>query len=136
MPRLRSAARNSGRDGPVPLLPGVATASEIQAGVEAGFSCFKFFPAGGAGGIAALRALSGPFPELRFCATGGMTLESAQSYLDLPNVLSVGGSWFAPAQLVAKRDWYAIETLARDTVTKLAKRTPRWRNRAIAHRAT
>ena len=82
----------AGSTGGIPYLPGVATAGEIQSGIDAGYSVFKYFPAAGAGGIAALRAFAAPFPQIRFCATGGVTAESAQSYLDLPNVLSVGGS--------------------------------------------
>jgi 2-dehydro-3-deoxyphosphogluconate aldolase/(4S)-4-hydroxy-2-oxoglutarate aldolase len=85
--------------------------------MDAGYSCFKFFPAGGASGIAALRALAAPFPQLRFCATGGITADSAQAYLDLPNVLSVGGSWIAPIDLIARREWSVIETRARDAAT-------------------
>jgi 2-dehydro-3-deoxyphosphogluconate aldolase/(4S)-4-hydroxy-2-oxoglutarate aldolase len=118
-PGLLVAGRKSG----IPYLPGVASASEIQMGMDAGYSCFKFFPAGGASGIAALRALAAPFPQLRFCATGRITADSAQAYLDLPNVLSVGGSWIAPTDLIARREWSAIETRARDAATCF-KRNP------------
>jgi 2-dehydro-3-deoxyphosphogluconate aldolase/(4S)-4-hydroxy-2-oxoglutarate aldolase len=104
----------AGREKILPYLPGVATAGEIQGAMAFGYGCFKFFPAAGAGGIAALWAFAGPFPKLRFAATGGITPETAQSYLDLPNVLSVGGSWIAPAELIAKRDWSAIEARAHD----------------------
>jgi 2-dehydro-3-deoxyphosphogluconate aldolase/(4S)-4-hydroxy-2-oxoglutarate aldolase len=113
----------AGREEILPYLPGVATAGEIQGAMDFGYSCFKFFPAAGAGGIAALRALAGPFPKLRFAATGGITPETAQSYLDLPNVLSVGGSWIAPAELIAKKDWNAIEARAHDAA-KCFKRKP------------
>jgi len=97
----------------LPYLPGVATASEIQCGISAGYDCFKFFPAVGAGGIAALRAFAGPFPDVRFCATGGITAETAVGYLELPNVIAVGGSWMAPPELVHAHDWLAIERLVR-----------------------
>jgi 2-dehydro-3-deoxyphosphogluconate aldolase/(4S)-4-hydroxy-2-oxoglutarate aldolase len=113
----------AGREDILPYLPGVATAGEIQGAMDFGYSCFKFFPAAGAGGIAALRAIAGPFPKLRFAATGGITPETAQSYLDLPNVLSVGGSWIAPAELIAKKDWNAIEARAHDAA-KCFKRKP------------
>jgi 2-dehydro-3-deoxyphosphogluconate aldolase/(4S)-4-hydroxy-2-oxoglutarate aldolase len=106
-----------GRKIGIPYLPGIASASEIQMGMDAGYAFFKFFPAAGAGGIATLRAFAAPFPQLRFCATGGITPETAQSYLDLPNVLSVGGSWIAPTDLIARREWSAIETRARDAAT-------------------
>jgi 2-dehydro-3-deoxyphosphogluconate aldolase/(4S)-4-hydroxy-2-oxoglutarate aldolase len=120
-PELLSA----GREDILPYLPGVATAGEIQGAMDFGYSCFKFFPAAGAGGIAALRALAGPFPKLRFAATGGITPETAQSYLDLPNVLSVGGSWIAPAELIAKRDWNAIEARAHDAAKCFKRKTSR-----------
>jgi 2-dehydro-3-deoxyphosphogluconate aldolase / (4S)-4-hydroxy-2-oxoglutarate aldolase len=109
----------------IPYLPGIATAGEIQAGIVAGYSLFKFFPAAGAGGIAALRAFAAPFPQLRFCATGGITAATAQSYLDLPNVLSVGGSWIAPTNLIARRDWSAIEARARDAATCFKRKSAR-----------
>ena len=97
---------------PIPYLPAVATASELMAGLAAGYQCFKFFPASPAGGIAMLKAFAGPFPQARFCPTGGITQESVGSYLDLPNVLCAGGSWLSPADALAARDWKRIETLA------------------------
>jgi len=115
----------AGGDKTLPYLPGAATASEIQAGFEAGHRSFKFFPAAGPGGLAALRAFAGPFAQLRFCATGGITLDNAQSFLDLPNVICVGGSWFATPELVLKRDWNSIESQGRDTLARLVRRTPR-----------
>lgn len=78
------------------LIPGVATASEIMRGLEHGYQRFKFFPAEAAGGAAMLRAWQGPFPQVRFIPTGGIGPESAKSYLDLPNVMAVGGSWMVP----------------------------------------
>lgn len=94
------------------FLPGVATASEIQRLLELGISTMKFFPAEAIGGIAALRALSGPFPHVRFCPTGGIDLQRAAGYLALPNVICVGGSWMVPADLIAAGDWEAISALA------------------------
>jgi 2-dehydro-3-deoxyphosphogluconate aldolase / (4S)-4-hydroxy-2-oxoglutarate aldolase len=102
----------AGTDGPIPYLPAIATASELMAGMAAGYRCFKFFPAGAAGGIAMLNALGGPFPEARFCPTGGITQASVKSYLDLPNVLCAGGSWLTPAEALNRKDWSAIESLA------------------------
>lgn len=104
----------AGRDLNLPYLPGIATASEIQHGMAAGYDCFKFFPSVGLGGPAALRALAGPFPTLVFCATGGITAGTAPSYLELPNVLAVGGSWIASVDAIAERDWAGIEARARD----------------------
>ncbi|HEY1890155.1 MAG TPA: bifunctional 4-hydroxy-2-oxoglutarate aldolase/2-dehydro-3-deoxy-phosphogluconate aldolase [Steroidobacteraceae bacterium] len=107
-PALLSAAASA----PIPYLPAVATASELMQGLAAGYQCFKFFPAGPAGGPAMLKALAGPFPQARFCPTGGITQESVKSYLDLPNVLCAGGSWLSPAEALAARDWKRIEALA------------------------
>jgi len=97
----------------IPHLPAVATASELMAGLAAGFRYFKLFPANVVGGVAALRAFHGPFPEARFCPTGGVSLQTAGSYLALPNVLCVGGSWITPPELLRRGDWAEIETLAR-----------------------
>lgn len=115
----------AGREEILPYLPGVATAGEIQGAMDFGYGCFKFFPAAGVGGLAALRALAGPFPRIRFSASGGITPETAQSYLDLPNVLSVGGSWIAPAELIAKKDWAAIEARAHDAAKCFKRKSSR-----------
>jgi 2-dehydro-3-deoxyphosphogluconate aldolase / (4S)-4-hydroxy-2-oxoglutarate aldolase len=100
--------------GSVPLLPGIATPSEAMAMLEEGLSFMKFFPAEPAGGAAYLKALAAPLPEARFCPTGGVTPELAESYLKLPNVVCVGGSWITPTDLIARRDWEGIEELARE----------------------
>jgi 2-dehydro-3-deoxyphosphogluconate aldolase / (4S)-4-hydroxy-2-oxoglutarate aldolase len=97
---------------PVPLLPGCATPSEAMRLLARGYTQMKFFPAEQVGGVNLLRALHGPMPQLRFCPTGGIHLANAPSYLALPNVLCVGGSWVAPADALASRDWARIETLA------------------------
>lgn len=97
---------------PLPFLPGVMTPSDIICALEFGFSVMKLFPATQAGGIPMLRALAGPFPELRFCPTGGIDARTAPDYLRMPNVICVGGSWLAPEALVAKGDWEAIRSLA------------------------
>ena len=96
----------------VPLLPGVNTPSEAMTLLERGFDCLKFFPAEAAGGVAMLKALGGPLPQLRFCPTGGITPANAPSYLALANVSCVGGSWMAPAELVQAGDWAEIERRA------------------------
>ncbi len=97
----------------VPVLPGIATASDIMRGLDLGLDHFKFFPAETSGGIDGLKALSAPFGQCRFCPTGGISLTLAPRYLALGSVLCVGGSWVAPARLVADRDWSGITTLAR-----------------------
>ncbi len=102
------------KDGPVPLLPGAATASEAMALLEQGYAFQKFFPAEPAGGVAYLKALASPLAGITFCPTGGISRASAGSYLALPNVVCVGGSWVAPGDKVAAGAWDEIEALARD----------------------
>jgi 2-dehydro-3-deoxyphosphogluconate aldolase/(4S)-4-hydroxy-2-oxoglutarate aldolase len=97
----------------VPLLPGVATASEAMAMAELGFHILKFFPAEPAGGVAYLKSLSAPLPHLVFCPTGGIDEAKAKSYLALPNVVCVGGSWITPADAVKAGDWKRITELAK-----------------------
>jgi 2-dehydro-3-deoxyphosphogluconate aldolase/(4S)-4-hydroxy-2-oxoglutarate aldolase len=97
----------------LPLLPGVATASEVMAANADGLSFLKFFPATAAGGVAMLKALAGPFPDVAFCPTGGITPQTAPQFLALPNVKVCGGSWLTPADAIATGDWARITTLAR-----------------------
>ena len=97
-----------------PLLPGVATASEVMAAQADGIDFLKFFPAVQAGGVAMLKALGGPFTDVVFCPTGGITLETAPGFLALPNVKVCGGSWLTPADAVAAGDWARITRLARE----------------------
>lgn len=96
----------------IPYLPAVATASELMAGLEAGYRQFKFFPAAAAGGLSLLRALQAPFPQASFCATGGIDVRNASEYLRLSNVACVGGSWLVPDEALAWRDFARIESLA------------------------
>jgi 2-dehydro-3-deoxyphosphogluconate aldolase/(4S)-4-hydroxy-2-oxoglutarate aldolase len=96
-----------------PALPGVATASETMAAADAGYSALKFFPAEPAGGIAYLKSLAGPLPDIRFCPTGGIDVHSAADYLKLPNVVCVGGSWIATKPMISVGDWRGIEKNAR-----------------------
>lgn len=96
----------------LPLLPGAATASEIMALLEKGFTVQKFFPAEQAGGAAYLKSIGSPIPQVKFCPTGGISLKLAPDYLGLKNILCVGGSWVAPKEAMARGDWAAITTLA------------------------
>jgi 2-dehydro-3-deoxyphosphogluconate aldolase/(4S)-4-hydroxy-2-oxoglutarate aldolase len=96
----------------VPFLPGVATAGEAMALAERGLRILKFFPAEPAGGVAYLKALAAPLPEIRFCPTGGIGLGNVASYLVLPNVICVGGSWVAPAEALATGNWNRVTELA------------------------
>jgi len=97
----------------LPLLPGVATASEVMAAQADGLGFLKFFPATAAGGLPMLKALGGPFPDVVFCPTGGITAETAPQFLALPNVAVCGGSWLTPADAVAAGEWGRITQLAR-----------------------
>ena len=109
-PELAAAARGAR----FPLLPGVMTPTEVIAARTAGFDVLKLFPAHQAGGVAMLRALGAPFPDVLFVPTGGITRDSAPDYLALPNVASVGGSWVAPTAMIDANDWQGITALARD----------------------
>lgn len=96
----------------LPLLPGAATASEIMALLEMGYLVQKFFPAEQAGGVAYLKSIGAPIPQVSFCPTGGISLKNARDYLGLSNILCVGGSWVAPKDAVAAGDWTRITALA------------------------
>jgi len=97
----------------LPLLPGVASASEVMAAMADGLQFLKFFPATAAGGIPMLKALAGPFPDISFCPTGGITPETAPQFLALPNVKVCGGSWLTPADALERGDWARITALAK-----------------------
>ncbi|MDL2338083.1 MAG: bifunctional 4-hydroxy-2-oxoglutarate aldolase/2-dehydro-3-deoxy-phosphogluconate aldolase [Pseudomonadota bacterium] len=111
-PGYRSEIGRACRDLDLPLLPGVATSSEVMQANADGYFFLKFFPATAAGGIPMLKALAGPFGDVVFCPTGGITLESAPQFLSLPNVKVCGGSWLTPPDAVATGDWARITALA------------------------
>ena len=105
------------RDAGLPLLPGVATGGEIMRAMEDGLTELKFFPAVQAGGVAMLKAWGGPFWDVTFCPTGGISLANAADFLALPNVACVGGSWLVPQDALVQGDWGRITQLARETVS-------------------
>ena len=113
-PGYTRAVGQACRDQGLALLPGVATGSEIMMAQEDGYTELKFFPAMQAGGPAMLKAWAGPFFDVKFCPTGGVTPGNAAEFLSLPNVACVGGSWLVPADALAQRDWARIEALARE----------------------
>ncbi|WP_165089436.1 bifunctional 4-hydroxy-2-oxoglutarate aldolase/2-dehydro-3-deoxy-phosphogluconate aldolase [Neisseria yangbaofengii] len=113
-PGLHGTLAKASHQSSIPLIPGVATPSEVQLALEHGIDTLKLFPAEVVGGKAMLKALYGPYPDIRFCPTGGITLESAPEYLALPNVLCVGGSWLTPKDAVENQDWAAITRLAKE----------------------
>jgi 2-dehydro-3-deoxyphosphogluconate aldolase/(4S)-4-hydroxy-2-oxoglutarate aldolase len=111
-PGLTDPLIAAARAAALPFLPGVATASDLMRGLDAGLNRFKLFPAASSGGPAALSALAGPFGDCRFCPTGGIGPKTAPDYLALPNVLCVGGGWVAPTSAVNTGDWAQITVLA------------------------
>lgn len=119
-PGATEALFRHGVESSVPMLPGVATVSELLAGWQYGYRRFKFFPAEASGGAAALKSFGAPIPEAKFCPTGGITLDNAEDYLKLPNVMCVGGSWVVPQKSIDAGDWGAIRALAREAVERLS----------------
>lgn len=115
-PGATEALYYTAKDTGLPFLPAVATASEVMRALEQGFTRAKFFPAEAMGGIKALQSLAGPFPQMRFCPTGGITEANLAAYAALPNVSSVGGSWLAPKEMLQKNDWAGITALAKKAV--------------------
>lgn len=118
-PGLTPAVAEEARKRKAPLLPGVATASEVMRAQERGFHLLKFFPAEPSGGIGTLAHFASVFPAVRFCPTGGVRLENCAEYLACGNVLCVGGSWLTPAEIVTAKDWTRITRIARDTLATL-----------------
>tara|TARA_R110002124_G_scaffold64000_10_gene175315 strand:+ start:463 stop:1101 length:639 start_codon:yes stop_codon:yes gene_type:complete len=104
-------------DEDLPLLPGAATATEAMILLEKGYDMLKFFPAEASGGAPALKGIGAPIPQISFCPTGGVSPQNKASYLSLPNVVCVGGSWVAPKDMMDAGDWDGIEKLARDAQT-------------------
>jgi 2-dehydro-3-deoxyphosphogluconate aldolase/(4S)-4-hydroxy-2-oxoglutarate aldolase len=111
-PGLLEAADGGG----IALIPGIATASELMTGMEHGYDHLKFFPAEAAGGVKALKGISGPFPQVTFCPTGGISPVNYRDYLALANVACVGGSWLVPAEAMATGNWRRITDLAAEAV--------------------
>jgi 2-dehydro-3-deoxyphosphogluconate aldolase/(4S)-4-hydroxy-2-oxoglutarate aldolase len=117
-PGLTVELLDAANQGPIPLIPGIATISELMTGMARGYSHFKFFPAEAAGGVKMLQAIAGPFPQITFCPTGGITLANYRDYLALKNVACIGGSWVAPQGAMDQGDWTRITALAREAVEK------------------
>ena len=107
-----------GQNNKVPFLPGVSSASELMQIIEMGYARSKFFPAEAAGSIAMLKALNGPFGQVKFCPTGGITLANANNFLTLNNVMCVGGSWLSPKDLINQQDWAGITKIAKQSLAQ------------------
>lgn len=117
-PGLTPALLEAANQGPIPLIPGIATVSELMSGMALGYRHFKFFPAEAAGGVKMLQAMAGPFPQVSFCPTGGIGAANYREYLGLKNVACIGGSWVAPPGAIEKEDWARITALTREAVEK------------------
>ncbi|WP_404360706.1 bifunctional 4-hydroxy-2-oxoglutarate aldolase/2-dehydro-3-deoxy-phosphogluconate aldolase [Methylotuvimicrobium sp. KM1] len=117
-PTLLKAATNSN----IALIPGISTISELMLGMEYGLDHFKFFPAAAAGGVNMLKGIAGPIPSVTFCPTGGISASNYNEYLSLPNVACVGGSWLAPDDAVAAKDWPRITELAKTAIENAVKK--------------
>ncbi|HIP39852.1 MAG TPA: bifunctional 4-hydroxy-2-oxoglutarate aldolase/2-dehydro-3-deoxy-phosphogluconate aldolase [Desulfocapsa sulfexigens] len=115
-PGLTPALLNAANQGPIALIPGISTASELMQGMEMGYNEFKFFPAEAAGGVKMLKSIGGPFPQITFCPTGGISTDNYKNYLALKNVACVGGSWLVPSEAVEQKDWQKITDLARAAI--------------------
>ena len=117
-PGATDALFKAGLESDMPYLPAISSVAEMMRGMEFGFEAFKFFPAEAAGGPKMLKAISGPFPQVRFCPTGGINENNFTDYLSLPSVNVVGGSWVVPTDLIDAKDWDGITKLASDAVAK------------------
>lgn len=112
-PGVTEALLDAAEEESFPLLPGAASASEVMYLVERGYDTLKFFPAQAAGGVNMLKSFAGPFPQISFCPTGGVSPQNVAEYLELSNVLCVGGTWITPVDMLNASDWDGIEALAR-----------------------
>lgn len=115
-PGLTPDLLKAGMDGSIALIPGIASISELMMGLDHGYDHFKFFPAEASGGIKAIKSISGPFPDVTFCPTGGISPNNYLDYLALSNIKCVGGSWLAPEDAMASGNWQRITELAKEAV--------------------
>jgi len=115
-PGLTKDLLQAGNDNKISLIPGIASISELMTGIDLGYTHFKFFPAEAAGGVKALKSIGGPFPDIAFCPTGGISPSNYLDYLSLPNVRCAGGSWLAPEDALESGDWGRITQLAKEAI--------------------
>ena len=118
-PGMSDALVQAAMDCRMPFMPGVMTPSEVMCARDHGFGLMKLFPAAQAGGLAMLKALSGPLGDVQFCPTGGVTPDNMAAFLQLSNVAMVGGSWLTPADVVAAQDWGRITALAKEALARV-----------------
>ena len=115
-PGMTADLLKAGMDGDIPLIPGISSTSDLMKGKDAGYTHMKFFPAEASGGVKAIKSISGPFPDVTFCPTGGIGPANYKDYLALGNVKCVGGSWVAPDDAINEGDWDRITQLAKEAV--------------------
>jgi len=115
-PGMTADLLKAGMDAEIPLIPGISSTSDLMKGKDAGYTHMKFFPAEASGGVKAIKSISGPFPDVTFCPTGGIGPNNYNDYLALNNVKCVGGSWLAPDDAIEAGDWARITQLAKEAV--------------------
>lgn len=111
-PGLTKDLLQAGKEGDIALIPGISSISELMDGIDYGYDHLKFFPAEASGGVKALQSIGGPFPDIKFCPTGGININNVRDYLALPNVSCCGGSWLVSDEIIANKNWSAITDLA------------------------
>ncbi len=115
-PGLTKDLLQAGNEGNIALIPGISSISEMMDGIDYGYDHLKFFPAEASGGVKAIQSIGGPFPDIRFCPTGGINLSNVSNYLALPNVSCCGGSWLVTDEIVKNKDWSKITELAKQAL--------------------
>ena len=115
-PGLTTDLLQAGKENELALIPGISSISELMTGIDCGYDHLKFFPAEASGGLKALQSIGGPFPDIKFCPTGGINLNNVRDYLALPNVACCGGSWLVSDEIIKQRNWQEITRLAKQVL--------------------
>ena len=115
-PGLTTDLLQAGKENELALIPGISSISELMTGIDCGYDHLKFFPAEASGGVKALQSIGGPFPDIKFCPTGGINLNNVRDYLALPNVACCGGSWLVSDEIIKQRNWQEITRLAKQVL--------------------
>jgi len=112
----------AGKEGNIALIPGISSISELMDGIDCGYDHFKFFPAEASGGVNAIKSIGGPFPNIKFCPTGGININNIKNYLALPNVACCGGSWLVSDAIIADKNWPKITQLAKEALALVSQK--------------
>jgi len=115
-PGLTKDLLQAGNEGDIALVPGISSISELMDGIDYGYDHFKFFPAEASGGVKAIKSIGGPFPDIRFCPTGGINLDNINNYLSLSSVVCCGGSWLVSDDIIKNKEWSKITELAKEAL--------------------